>query len=274
MRAHAVEARGFQWPESGPVEAPDWDPSPVCGFGLHGLLWGEGSHDAIPQPRGARWVVFEVDAASVVNLDGKAKAPRGTVVHVGTRESAVQYLYDHGSAGRAVVYGSQTAGDGGTATAGDRGTATAGYGGTATAGDYGTATAGHAGTATAGDYGTATAGYAGTATAGDRGTATAGYYGTATAGDYGTATAGYAGTATAGYAGTATAGDSGTATAGDRGTATAGDYGTLVLRWWDETAKGRNRTAVAYVGENGIEPGVAYRLDPSTHAFVRADGGK
>lgn len=33
---------GFQWPESGPVAAPDWNPEPRCGGGLHGWLWGEG----------------------------------------------------------------------------------------------------------------------------------------------------------------------------------------------------------------------------------------
>lgn len=64
-------------------------------------------------------------------------------------------------------------------------------------------------------------------------------------------------TATAGDAGTATAGDRGTATAGTRGTATAGDAGLVAIRWWDETS-GRYRLAVGYIGEDGLEPGVAY----------------
>jgi|HubBroStandDraft_4_1064222.scaffolds.fasta_scaffold02568_11 hypothetical protein len=34
---------GFRWPEAGPVECADWNPAHVCGGGLHGLLWGEGS---------------------------------------------------------------------------------------------------------------------------------------------------------------------------------------------------------------------------------------
>ena len=89
------------------------------------------------------------------------------------------------------------------------------------------------------------------------GTATAGYGGTATAGYGGTATAGDGGTATAGDRGTATAGDHGTATAGDRGTATAGDGGTIVVKWF---VRGRPRIAIGYVGEDGIEPNVAYRL--------------
>jgi hypothetical protein len=104
------------------------------------------------------------------------------------------------------------------------------------------------------------------ATAGNRGTATAGDAGAATAGDAGTATAGNRGTATAGDEGTATAGYAGTATAGDEGTATAGDRGTLILRWYDQTDC-RWRCAVAYVGEAGIRPNTAYRLNDK-HEFV------
>ena len=104
-----------------------------------------------------------------------------------------------------------------------------------------------------------TVGYAGTATAGDDGTATAGYAGTATAG--------YAGTATAGARGTATAGARGTATAGDDGTATAGDDGEIRIRYYDPKHN-RYRTAVGYIGEDGLEPNTAYILDES-HKFAR-----
>jgi hypothetical protein len=76
------------------------------------------------------------------------------------------------------------------------------------------------------------------------------------------------GTATAGDGGAATAGDGGTATAGYSGTATAGDRGELRIRWYDYKAD-RYRLAIAYVGEDGIEPNVAYRLDDE-HKFVRA----
>ena len=107
-------------------------------------------------------------------------------------------------------------------------------------------------------FGTATAGYGGTATAGYGGTATAGYGGTATAGDRGTATAG--------DGGTATAGDRGTATAGDDGTATAGDGGVLAIYRWNGE---RWKMTCAEVGENGIEPNVAYRLDKDGN-FVKA----
>jgi hypothetical protein len=231
LRAHG----GFQWPETGYVAAPDWDPEPRCGGGLHGLLWGEGDGSLLDWSPTARWLVVEVDARRVVDLDLKVKAPAAWVLHVGDQVSATAYLAEHGGDGRAIV--------GRTATAGYRGTATAGDCGTATAGNYGTATAGYRGTATAGNYGTATAGY--------RGTATAGNYGTATAGDRGTATAGYRGTATA----------------GDYGTATAGDGGVISIRWYDGT---RYRLAVGVVGEGGIEPGVPYRVVDGRLQAVRA----
>ena len=54
------------------------------------------------------------------------------------------------------------------------------------------------------------------------------------------------------------AGDRGTATAGDRGTATAGDGGRIIIDWYDGK---RIRTAVGYVGEGGIKPNTAYRLN-------------
>ena len=184
---------GFRWPESGPVEAPDWNPVPVCGNGLHGALWGEGDGNLLDFDLAARWLVVEVPADSIVDLGGKVKFPRGVVVCCGDRDEATQYMMAR-APGRAVIGAIVTAGDGGTATAGD------------------------GGTATAGDRGTATAGYGGTATAGYRGTATAGY----------------------------------------RGTATAGYGGTLSLRWHDGS---RYRIATFYVGENGIEPGVAYRCE-------------
>jgi len=77
------------------------------------------------------------------------------------------------------------------------------------------------------------------------------------AGDHGTAIAGEDGTATAGYYGTATA--------GDNGTATAGYYGTLRIQYFKNN---RYRWAIAYVGEDGILPDVAYRLDDEG-SFVR-----
>lgn len=73
------------------------------------------------------------------------------------------------------------------------------------------------------------------------------------------------GTATAGDWGTATAGDDGTATAGYGGTVSAGERGCLILHWRDDM-RSRTRLVVGYIGENGLLPGVKYRLNDA-HEF-------
>ena len=156
VKADGTARGGFQWPldEGAEVAAPDWDPTPVCGGGLHGLLNGAGSGGLIDWSTDAVWIVAEIpDDETVVDLDGKVKVRRCMVRHVGDKTSAPEFLAAHGHTEGVVS---------GTATAGDYGAATAGYDGTATAGDYGTATAGNRGTATAGNRGTATAGERGT----------------------------------------------------------------------------------------------------------------
>ncbi|WP_160327597.1 DUF7666 domain-containing protein [Pseudomonas aeruginosa] len=235
---------GFQWPDKigAVVEAPDWKKDNKCGHGLHGWLFGQGDHDCSSTvgDADAKWLVVEVGLSDLIALGGKVKFPRCTVRHIGDKASATQFLIanEPRAAGVAVI--------GATLQAGDKELCQVGA--------YGTATAGYKGTATAGDWGTATAGY--------KGTATAGYKGTATAGDWGTATAG--------NEGTATAGNEGTATAGDEGTATAGKKGEIQIRYWDEKTE-RYRTVIGYIGEDGLEPGVAYKLDDN-HRFVKAGG--
>ncbi|HDY6212170.1 TPA: hypothetical protein RRA08_001854 [Pseudomonas aeruginosa] len=265
---------GFQWPDKigAVVEAPDWKKDNRCGHGLHGWLFGQGDHDCSGTvgDADAKWLVVEVGLSDLIALGGKVKFPRCTIRHIGDRASATQFLIanEPRAAGVAVIGATLQAGDNELCQVGAYGTATAGYKGTATAGDKGTATAGDKGTATAGYKGTATAGDKGTATAGDWGTATAGYKGTATAGYKGTATAGDWGTATAGDEGTATAGDWGTATAGDEGTATAGRKGEIRIRYWDEKTE-RYRTVIGYIGEDGLEPNVPYKLNAG-RKLVRA----
>lgn len=123
---------GFRWTldEGAEVIAPDWDPTPVCGGGLHGLLNGAGNGSLINWSTDAIWIVAEIpDDETVVDLDGKVKVRRCIVRHVGDKTSAPEFLAAHGHTEGVVS---------GTATAGDDGTATAGYAGTATAGERGT----------------------------------------------------------------------------------------------------------------------------------------
>jgi hypothetical protein len=232
---------GYQWKTEGVNIAKDWNPEPECGGGLHGLLNGQGDAGLLDWSPDAVWIVAK-PGRQLVDIGGaKVKCRRATVVYHGDRAGALATL-------RAAGVTDPLPGD--IVTAGDYGQAAAGYRGQAAAGDYGQAAAG--------DYGQAAAGYYGQATAGDRGQATAGDRGQATAGDSGQATAGYYGQATAGYYGQATAGDYGQATAGDSGQATAGYEGIITIKWYDG---GRYRLAVGYVGEDGIEPNVAYRCD-------------
>jgi hypothetical protein len=160
---------GFVWPTSGKVEAPDWNPEPECGGGLHGLLNGQGNASLLDWSADAVWIVAR-PGRLLVDIDGdKVKCKTATVIYSGDHAGALATL-------RAAGVTEQLPGN------------------------------------------VVTAGISGQATAGDYGQATAGYY----------------------------------------GQATAGIYGTIAVRWWDG---GRYRLAVGYVGEDGIEPNVAYRCD-------------
>ena len=126
---------GFKYPASGPVAAPDWADDGACGHGLHGWLWGQGDLATCDYWQAATsWLVIEVAAADVRELNGKVKFPRGNVIFCGDRHEAANLIAARVPLDTAVMFRQAQAGDGGTATVGDGGTATAGDGGTATAG--------------------------------------------------------------------------------------------------------------------------------------------
>ena len=95
-----------------------------------------------------------------------------------------------------------------------------------------------------------TSGYKGTSNSGYRGTSNSGVQGISNSGNYGTSTSGYRGTSNS----------------GDKGTSNSGDKGILIIKYWN-SEKERFMVATAYVGENGIEPNVPYKLDEN-HQFV------
>src|SRR5579885_1343829 len=87
--ADMTSHEGFRWPESGRVECPDWDPAPVCGGGLHGLLWGEGDWLLLGDAD-AKWLVVEVSRTDVVVIDSqKVKFRAGDVIYCGGMAQAV-----------------------------------------------------------------------------------------------------------------------------------------------------------------------------------------
>ena len=71
---------GFMWPESGNVEAPDWQNDKNCGHGLHGWLWAVGDFKMKADGHDRKWLVVEVDSLTIVDLSGKVKFPKGNVI--------------------------------------------------------------------------------------------------------------------------------------------------------------------------------------------------
>jgi len=185
---------GFQWPSEGKVIAPDWDPEPCCGKGLHGALYGEGRGVLFNWDIDAKWLVVEVELESVVDLKGKVKFPACEVVYCGDRIGASKYLQENGCAGRAII----------------------------------------GGISKSGNYGTSTSGY------------------------MGESVSGYRGVSISGELGTSTSGDRGGSTSGDGGTCQSGSGGRIVSEWCDGD---RWRLVVGYVGEDGIEENVPYKLN-------------
>ena len=275
---------GFQWPESGLCEAPDWKPTANCGNGLHGTPWGIGDLGLLrlADPR-ATWQVIEVPAAEAIDLGGKAKFPRAWVVYSGGQAGAMKLvaenrlicLADHQSSTSGYAAPSSTSGyaapsstSGNAApssTSGDNApSSTSGYAAPSS-------TSGNAApSSTSGDNApSSTSGYAApSSTSGDNAPSS-------TSGDNApSSTSGYAApSSTSGYAApSSTSGDNAPAeakgdncavvTCGRYGRAKAGAGGALAVAYYDATD--RPRFAVGHVGEDGIEPHVWYEADPTT----------
>ena len=78
------------------IECPDWNPKPVCGGGLHGLLWARGNWSLISNDCEALWWVESVRAEDIVLIDNdKCKYPRSVVEYVGDMASAMTYTMCH-----------------------------------------------------------------------------------------------------------------------------------------------------------------------------------
>jgi hypothetical protein len=163
MQSHG----GFQWPTEGVVEAPDWNPAPKCGNGLHGFLWGEGDAALADWSDSAKWIVAKVAATDIVDLGGKVKFPRAEVVFVGNRFDATQFIREHGARGAII---------GITLTGGECSTLSGGARSTLTGGARSTLTGGEGSTLTGGEGSTLTGGYGSTLTGGEGSTISIRYY--------------------------------------------------------------------------------------------------
>ncbi len=134
LPADRVAYGGFQWPESGYVEAPDWNPEPEPGGGLHGFLNGEGDAALACLDNDAVWKVLETDENAIVDLGMKVKFRNCNILHSGTRSEIIRKMQEL-CPSSAVMFSVQEGGHDSTQTAGVSSTQTAGDGSTQTAGD-------------------------------------------------------------------------------------------------------------------------------------------
>jgi hypothetical protein len=280
---------GFKWPEAGPVEAPTewwgekrkpenlklgWNPEVECGAGLHGLLWGLGDYSLTKtsDAHSRKWLIIEADAADYAEVSrAKGKVKKGNVVFCGRigdaliKMAALRLTIDPACQPDGVQGDSapaSTTGDYAPAsTTGDSAPAS-------TTGNYAPAstTGNSAPASTTGDSAPAstTGDYAPASTTGNYAPAsTTGYSAPAsTTGDYAPAST------TGNYAPASTLGKKSIAASlGKDGMARAGEDGCIIVRYWDDKTE-RPRVLVGYVGEDGIEAGVWYRVG-KTRKLVR-----
>ena len=234
---------GFQWniEIGGITEAPDWNPEPECGGGLHGLLHGNGDGSCFDWRRDALWMVCEA-LGPIVDIDHKIKTSKAKTLFVGDRKDATDFLINNGCNPAEVVGAFIVGGDGSTVTGG--------FGSNVIGGNWSVVIAG--------DYSFVNGGYDSKVTGGDHSTVTGGNYSTVTGGNYSIVTGG--------DDSTVTGGDHSTVTGGNYSIVTGGHRSVLSIKHFDGK---RIRLVTAYVGEDGIEPNVAYKLDDNGK-FVRA----
>lgn len=294
---------GFIWPESGEVEAPDWEPFPMCGNGLHGLLWGEGDGELLSWDPAAKWLVVEVEETEIIHLNGKVKFPRGNVVCCGDRVSATKFMHTYGIANAAICGMCQDYGSNSIATAGDYSSIRAGDGGRVVAGRHSTIESGNGSgvktgrdsiVITGGDSVVKTGGGSTVDTGGDSVVTTGrdsivttandsmvdtgdrsivdtgrdsivntGRDSMVKAGDEAGVVAGEEAIIESGIRSIIEAGDWSVVRAGRDSMVRAGKGSVIIIRYWDKGGK----VAVAIVGENGIEPDTWYKFDPKIGHF-------
>ena len=225
----------FQWPRKGKVSCDDWSNESKCGNGLHGLLMGYGNGSLLNWDTNAKWLVVKVLTKDIVAIDqDKVKFPKGTVVYCGDRKGATDYIIAHGAEASKVVGAFITVGNGAMGQGYHYSTVSGGDWSTVNGGEGSTVSGGNRSTVNGGDYSTVNGGY--------RSTVSGGYGSTVNGGDWSTVNGGEGSTVSGGY----------------RSTVSGGIGSILQVKWDDGT---RFRIATAYVGEDGIEANVKYKVN-------------
>lgn len=229
----------FVWPAAGYVEAPDWEPTPVCGNGLHGWQHGHGEGNVSNfWDDDCKWLIVKVKVKDLINLGDKVKFKCGKVVFCGDRKGATDYLL----ANDPVAYTKPVIGA--IIVVGDDGTATTGYKGSSTSGDNGSSISGI--------YGESISGYEGTSISGFKGYAKSGVNGSSTSG----------------YMGTSISGHHGTSITGEFGSARSGPAGNIVIKYY---RNGRFMLKTGNIGFDGLKPDVLYTLNASQEFIVATE---
>lgn len=103
LAANMYDHNGLLWPSSGSFAAPNYIPTRNAGYGLVGLLWGEGETGPLHWTADAHWFVVEVDTASLITLWGLVKFPSCTIVYYGDRSGATNFMRTYAPTGTKVA---------------------------------------------------------------------------------------------------------------------------------------------------------------------------
>lgn len=109
-----------------------------------------------------------------------------------------------------------------------------------------------------------------TANTNNGGTSISGNFGTSNSGDYGTSISGFEGISTSGYKGTSISGNYGISTNINKGKCKAGHDGIIVIFYHDAEDNNKRKIKTGYIGEDGLEPNVFYKLDEN-YNFVKCE---
>jgi hypothetical protein len=87
-----ISRNGFKYGKKGDVvTAPDWNPEPKCGNGLHGLKQGNGAWNLL---EGSDWLVIHAFQKDVIDIDQyKCKFRTGKILYRGNSKGLHQYAY-------------------------------------------------------------------------------------------------------------------------------------------------------------------------------------
>ena len=240
VKSDMTSHNGFTWKRRGTVVAPDWNPEPECGGGLHAFLRGEGDGSLADWSPDALWLVLKIPEGTYVDLGGKIKFPRCTVVFCGDRKSATDKLQALGCNGP-IIGAYKVGGDESTVSGGHGSTVSGGHGSTVSGGDESTVSGGH-GSTVSGGYGSTVSG-----------------------GHRSRVSGGYRSQVSGGFGSQVSGGNWSRVSGGDGSTVSGGYRSVLTLSYYDGL---RRRLVTRYVGEDGIIANTAYRLNDANEFEV------